>query len=55
MTSTKSQPRVVVRAATADDSAICGKICYEAFSKISSAHGFPCDLPGAGLPPACFR
>lgn len=50
MTSTKSQePRVVVRAATADDSAICGKICYEAFSKISSAHGFPCDLPGAGV------
>src|SRR5579862_6089620 len=42
----KSQPGVVVRAATADDSVICGKICYEAFSKISSAHGFPCDLPG---------
>ena len=46
MTPMKSQPGVVVRAATADDSVICGKICYEAFSKISSAHGFPCDLPG---------
>jgi len=48
-TSTESHPTVVVRAATADDSAICGEICYEAFSKISSAHGFPCDLPGAGV------
>jgi GNAT superfamily N-acetyltransferase len=47
VTSTKSQPGVGVRAATADDSAVCGKICYEAFSNISSAHGFPCDLPGA--------
>jgi GNAT superfamily N-acetyltransferase len=46
MTSTKSQP-VVLRAATPDDSAVCGKICYQAFSNISSAHGFPCDLPAA--------
>jgi predicted N-acetyltransferase YhbS len=47
MSSTKSQPGVVVRAATPDDTAVCGRICYEAFSNISSAHGFPCDLPGA--------
>lgn len=47
MTSTKSQPGVVVRAARPEDSAVCGRICFEAFSNISSAHGFPCDLPGA--------
>ncbi len=22
------------------------RLCYEAFAKISSAHGFPCDFPG---------
>jgi len=42
----KLQPKVVVRAASGDDASVCGRICYEAFAKISSAHGFPCDLPG---------
>ncbi|MGA2131871.1 MAG: GNAT family N-acetyltransferase [Bryobacteraceae bacterium] len=41
-----SKPEVVVRAARPDDSAMCGKICYEAFSRINAAHGFPCDFPG---------
>ena len=44
--STKSQPEVVVRTATPNDSSACGQICYEAFSNISAAHGFPCDFPG---------
>jgi len=44
--SLKSQPEVVVRGATLDDSSVCGQICYEAFSKINAAHGFPCDFPG---------
>ncbi len=44
--SPKSQPEVVVRAARPDDGSVCGQICYEAFAKISSAHGFPCDFPG---------
>ncbi len=44
--SAKSQPRVVVRPATPEDSSVCGNICYQAFSNISAAHGFPCDLPG---------
>jgi predicted N-acetyltransferase YhbS len=47
MTSTKPQADVVVRAATPADSAVCGRICFEAFSAISTAHGFPCDLPSA--------
>ena len=37
---------VVIRQATPDDTAICGLICYEAFSKINAEHGFPCDFPG---------
>lgn len=46
-------PLVVVRAATPEDAPACGQICYDAFSTISGAHGFPCDLPvpeaGIGL------
>jgi GNAT superfamily N-acetyltransferase len=42
--------RVVVRAATPEDAATCGQICYKAFSTINAAHGFPCDFPG---PEAC--
>jgi GNAT superfamily N-acetyltransferase len=41
-----SNPEVVIRKATPDDSTVCGRICYDAFDKISSTHGFPCDLPG---------
>jgi GNAT superfamily N-acetyltransferase len=42
----KLQPEVVVRPATLDDSSVCGQICYDAFSKLSTKHGFPCDFPG---------
>ena len=41
----QSEPQLVIRAAIAADSAICGGICYEAFSKLSAKHGFPCDFP----------
>jgi predicted N-acetyltransferase YhbS len=44
--SPKSQPEVVVRAATPDDASVCGQICYDAFSKLNAKHGFPCDFPG---------
>ena len=44
--SPKSQPEVIVRAATPDDSSLCGQICYDAFSKLSTKHRFPCDFPG---------
>jgi predicted N-acetyltransferase YhbS len=40
------QPELVVRPATANDIPVCGQICYQAFSAISSAHNFPCDFPG---------
>ncbi|MGA7414710.1 MAG: GNAT family N-acetyltransferase [Bryobacteraceae bacterium] len=44
--SATSQPNVVIRVAAPEDSSACGQICYEAFSKVNSAHGFPCDFPG---------
>jgi GNAT superfamily N-acetyltransferase len=43
--SRKTQPDVVVRMATPEDSGVCGRICFDAFSAISAAHGFPCDFP----------
>jgi predicted N-acetyltransferase YhbS len=42
----ETQPEVVVRTATPEDGPACGQICYEAFSAISMAHGFPRDFPG---------
>lgn len=42
----KPQTSVALRPATPEDSTACGKICYNAFSAISQAHGFPCDFPG---------
>jgi len=34
-----------IRTALPEDSRACGQICYDAFSAISAAHGFPCDFP----------
>lgn len=36
----------VIRSATPEDGPECGRICYDAFSAINAAHGFPCDFPG---------
>ena len=36
---------VTIRRARPEDAAATGKICYEAFHKINSEHGFPDDLP----------
>jgi predicted N-acetyltransferase YhbS len=44
--SRKTRPDIVVRTATPEDSAACGPICFNAFSAINAAHGFPCDFPG---------
>jgi GNAT superfamily N-acetyltransferase len=43
----KTQPEVVVRTAAPEDGPACGQICYNAFSTINAAHGFPCDFPGS--------
>ena len=36
---------LVVRKARPEDAPVCGRICYEAFTKISTEHGFPPDFP----------
>jgi len=35
--------QVLLRPATATDAAACGRICYEAFSTVAKAYGFPMD------------
>jgi predicted N-acetyltransferase YhbS len=42
----ETRPDIVVRIARSEDSALCGRICFDAFSTINGAHGFPCDFPG---------
>ena len=36
---------IAVRKAKPEDAPVCGRICYEAFTKISTEHGFPPDFP----------
>lgn len=36
---------IAVRQATPEDAPVCGRICYEAFTKISTDHAFPRDFP----------
>ena len=43
---TKIQTGLVFRPATPEDSSVCGRICYDAFSTLNGTHGFPCDFPG---------
>jgi predicted N-acetyltransferase YhbS len=41
----RTQPEVVIRTAKPEDGPASGQICYDAFSTINLAHGFPCDFP----------
>jgi GNAT superfamily N-acetyltransferase len=36
---------IVVRKARPEDAPVCGRICYDAFTKISTEHAFPPDFP----------
>src|SRR6266446_4274823 len=36
---------VAIRQAKPEDAPVCGRICYEAFTKINNDHGFPPDFP----------
>src|SRR4029077_11432348 len=38
-------PPVAVRRAKPEDAAACGQVCFDAFYKISTDHGFPPDFP----------
>jgi GNAT superfamily N-acetyltransferase len=42
--------RVVIRRATVDDAAACGRICFEAFSTLAHKHNFPPDFPTPEIP-----
>jgi GNAT superfamily N-acetyltransferase len=44
--SPQTKPNLTIRRAVPQDAPACGRICYDAFSTISAAHNFPCDLPG---------
>src|SRR6185503_15747325 len=37
---------ITLRRGTPADARVCGRICFEAFGAISSAHGFPPDFSG---------
>jgi hypothetical protein len=43
------QTEVLVRPATPADAAICGRICYDAFSAINAQHSFPSDFPNVDV------
>jgi hypothetical protein len=43
------RPPVAIRRATPEDAAVCGQICFDAFYKISTDHGFPPDFPSAAV------
>jgi Resolvase, N terminal domain len=38
-------PSLTVRRARPEDATVCGHVCYDAFYKISTTHGFPPDFP----------
>jgi GNAT superfamily N-acetyltransferase len=45
----KGASAAVVRIAAPDDVAACGRICYDAFTGINKAHGFPPDFPNVEI------
>lgn len=40
---------IVLRPGTADDSAACGTVCFEAFGAVGTAHNFPPDFPSSDV------
>ncbi len=43
------EPPLTIRRAKPEDAAVSARICYEAFYKINTEHGFPPDLPSMEL------
>jgi GNAT superfamily N-acetyltransferase len=44
-----------LRRATPDDAAVCGRICYDAFSAINDAHGFAREFPSVDITVGLLR
>jgi len=42
-------PPIAVRKAGPEDAPVCGRICYQAFTKISTDHAFPPDFPSVAV------
>jgi GNAT superfamily N-acetyltransferase len=42
-------PSITIRRAKSEDAPVCGRVCYDAFYKISANHGFPPDFPSADV------
>jgi hypothetical protein len=40
-------PSITVRRAEPEDAPVCGRVCFDAFYRISTNHGFPPDFPVA--------
>jgi len=49
MTAQQQKSPVTIRRAKPEDAAVCGQICYDAFTGLNRAHNFPPDLPQAGV------
>src|SRR5690348_8474704 len=49
MSTPRVRPAVSIRRAKLEDAPACGRICYDAFRTVNTAHGFPLDLPEAGV------
>jgi hypothetical protein len=40
-------PSITIRRAKPEDAPACGRVCFDAFYKISTDHGFPVDFPSS--------
>ena len=40
-------PSITIRRAKPEDAPVCGRVCFDAFYKISTSHGFPCEFPSS--------
>jgi GNAT superfamily N-acetyltransferase len=45
----KTHSSPTMRVANPEDAPICGRICYEAFHKLNTEHGFPADFPSSDV------
>ena len=53
--SSKAQPDVTIRTATAEDGPACGQICYDAFPRSARLMDFPAIFPGRRQVSGYFR
>jgi hypothetical protein len=45
---------IIVRPAKPEDAPVCGRICFDAFYRISTDHGFPPDFPSPEVAVGAF-